>query len=351
MFGIFRFSLSLSVMAFHLLALPAIGILAVESIFIISGFLMTLIMHKSYDYTVRGQMSFFKNRVLRLYPTYWLFLILAMVVIFLVGEEFSSQYNPKMYFPDTLGEILSNLTLVYPSFHPSSIEPRLLPPSWAITITLFFYVTIAAGISKSKLSTHIWFAASVLLYLSTGKLGVGHGSFLTASLAFSLGAMIYHHQAFLAKFLTLLPKVNIVIIFLYVLNILLAPLCQYFFPDIYMQLSWKLLVVTSWLNLPLSILLISVLFAWKPRNLRLKRLDKVLGSYSYPVYLFHTTAGCFTYWLFLKNDTDSTKTDLSVFFVALVATIALAYICEKTVTKAIDRRAEKNKIMLKALAN
>ena len=52
--GIYRFLLALNVVIFHLLDVPAIGPFAVFSFFVLSGFLMTLIMKETYGYSLSG---------------------------------------------------------------------------------------------------------------------------------------------------------------------------------------------------------------------------------------------------------------------------------------------------------
>ena len=72
MLGLVRTIFALMVMAYHLLFGRApLGFYPVFGFYIISGYLMTLIMHESYGYTWKGRYSFAVNRFLRLYPQYW----------------------------------------------------------------------------------------------------------------------------------------------------------------------------------------------------------------------------------------------------------------------------------------
>lgn len=47
--------LAFEVVVFHLLSVPIIGRYAVMSFFVLSGFLMTTIMHQTYGYTLKGR--------------------------------------------------------------------------------------------------------------------------------------------------------------------------------------------------------------------------------------------------------------------------------------------------------
>src|SRR5882672_3319363 len=80
--GCFRFLLAASVMLSHLAFYPAAfphpltGDVAVEAFYIISGFLITLVLHGKYRDSL---FTFYTNRVLRIYPIYWVSLGLYLV--------------------------------------------------------------------------------------------------------------------------------------------------------------------------------------------------------------------------------------------------------------------------------
>ena len=79
MLGIIRFLLASCVVAFHLTGkLPFLGQFAVNFFYIISGFLITLILNKTYKFNV---ISFSANRFLRLYPTYFFFVFVGIIII------------------------------------------------------------------------------------------------------------------------------------------------------------------------------------------------------------------------------------------------------------------------------
>ena len=65
MFGVFRLILAFNVVAFHIAGIPTIGRYAVYSFFILSGFLMATIMHKTYGYDVQGLKKYALNVTVR----------------------------------------------------------------------------------------------------------------------------------------------------------------------------------------------------------------------------------------------------------------------------------------------
>jgi peptidoglycan/LPS O-acetylase OafA/YrhL len=85
--GAFRLSLAVVVMlghlAFYAHPLPYFmpGGVAVEAFYIVSGFLITLVLVEKYDSRL---FLFYSNRALRLYPIYWIVLILYLLVNALV---------------------------------------------------------------------------------------------------------------------------------------------------------------------------------------------------------------------------------------------------------------------------
>jgi len=81
--GIVRLLLAFSVLNAHvgrLFGFEAIsGELAVQSFFVISGFYMSLVLGKKYSLDRAGITTFYRNRFLRLAPTYWLLLAICLI--------------------------------------------------------------------------------------------------------------------------------------------------------------------------------------------------------------------------------------------------------------------------------
>jgi len=108
----------------------------------ISGYLMTLIMHESYGYTWFGRWSFALNRVLRLYPQYWASALLSVLLIAFVGAEAVAHYHASMVLPDSYLSYVFNVSMFFPGWHPNDVSPRLVPPTWALTVEICFYALI-----------------------------------------------------------------------------------------------------------------------------------------------------------------------------------------------------------------
>ena len=86
---------------------------------------MTLIMQTNYGYSIKGFKKYALNRFLRLYPLYWVSILFTLVLIWVVGNDFTSDYKNSMTLPNSAYEIFTNLAIFFPFREPI----RLTPPS------------------------------------------------------------------------------------------------------------------------------------------------------------------------------------------------------------------------------
>jgi peptidoglycan/LPS O-acetylase OafA/YrhL len=330
MFGFFRLFLAVNVVIYHLLDVPAIGPFAVYSFFILSGFLMTMIMQQTYGYSLSGFKSYAFNRFLRLYPVYWALLVIVMFVIWLVGADSSLAFHPTMRIPNDFSSWMANLFMVYPRFEPVLYPVRLAPATWALTIELAFYLAIGLGLSKSKLLTTVWFLLSLAWVLwtnvSIGKWGVGYGDIFIASLPFSIGAMIYHYKSFVNIFINKVGVIPILAIFS--INILTVVASHY----VWSEKFWFFNAVGTWVNLIFSGLMI-ILLLEHGRIFFSKQTDRFLGDLSYPVYIFHWSGASLASWLITSDHNKG----FWVFFLGLGLTILISIFVNKCVNDNVEK--------------
>lgn len=99
--GSIRFLLAVAVVLVHSSSIFGItlipGYLAVQSFYIISGFLMALVYSEKYSKTNRPYYFFISNRILRLYPTYILVVILTIFLSLILGLVFNSYGKLQFY--------------------------------------------------------------------------------------------------------------------------------------------------------------------------------------------------------------------------------------------------------------
>lgn len=337
MFGSYRTILALAVVAHHLLSVPVIGQYAVHGFFILSGYLMTLIMHKSYGYSAKGFASFAFNRILRLYPAYWIIMALSIGAILLLNEDSVRSYHTAIYLPTDLAGWLQNASLVYMDWYPMLVFPRLSPPTWALTLELAFYLAIAGGASKSKSSTIAWFAFSVIFTICTHfyEQGADYRYLFVgaASLPFSIGALIYHYRLQIEEKARRFSHVRCLyaLLGLFVINSLVAGALKYFHYPQFLQST------CFYLNLVINFVVIAILLT-KPTLPVSAAVDKKIGDYSYPLYLAHWQAGMVVSFLIFHQPERGPNLNGAICFIgALVLCFLVSYLIIRFVDEPIER--------------
>ena len=329
--GIYRFLLALNVVIFHLLGVPAIGPYAVFSFFVLSGFLMTLVMKDSYGYSISGFSKYALNRFLRLFPIYWLLLFITLLSIIIIGDDNSRSFHQAMFLPKTISEWFGNLSLIFWSEKPIEVIPRIAPATWALTIELFFYLIIGLGISSTKASTILWFGLSLcytIYFNLTVHIGLGYGTVWLASLPFSLGALAYHFREEIIKTIRSL-RVNVLLFIVYVSNLLLASFSSVLFGE---DISWKVGFLASVLNLAVSAFLTVYLFHIdKTLN---RSWNTFLGNLSYPVYVFHWGGALIAAAVF---DDFVKESRVLIFGLGLFITLIISCLAEYYLSKNIEK--------------
>ena len=165
--GSIRLFLAFAVLASHATALdidvmPAT--VAVQAFFIISGFYMSLILNEKYESS--GVLVFYTNRLLRLFPTYLLILLLSFIAlnafdvgIFTRSDKFHAVLTGSHFMAlsylwtnvGILGQDILFLLGVNPadySFHwdlvgNASVRAwwfTLVPQAWSLSMELYFYL-------------------------------------------------------------------------------------------------------------------------------------------------------------------------------------------------------------------
>lgn len=340
MLGTFRLFLAVLVVLQHLLSIPHLGHFAVHGFFILSGFLMTLIMHKSYGYTIGGIQGFMINRFLRLFPVYWFYIGLTLFFIFLVGEDYSKEYRHFIYFPDSIYAWLQNMTMIFFSSFPGSVEPRILPATWALTVELLFYLLIAIGLSKSKKIAKLWLIVSLSYYLLTFVLELGYqyryNFIIAGTLPFSIGSLLYYYSDQFKKLA--IKKYVVLFLLLFVSNMLLLLLLDV------LNLFESIQGVFYFNNYILSALVVVVLFQFNDMSPLIKKIDKVLGDLSYPIYLSHWSVGMIVSYIFFgePNRVLSNNGLISFLF-----TIIICILLGVFSSRCIDHKIEKIRVKIK----
>lgn len=285
MFGTYRFVLALLVALGHfwMRAQPA-PIYAVFCFYLLSGYLMCVVLNGTYGFSPRGIGLFLANRALRIYPPY----LVMLVVLLLTSAVIPQVPRPLRLVPPggwTWGNLLENAVIVG-----LTIRSKLfIPPAWSLNVELVFYVALALLLARGRAIAVAWLAASLLYTVSL----VWHGAFLAeryfpvgaAALPFSLGATLYWVRGWL-------PGASAGRVAVaggaFLANVIVG------------RLLWSDLGMEGfYVSLGLGTLLTATLAVADPARCPpwLARFDRRLGDLAYPLFLCHLHAGAVVWWL------------------------------------------------------
>ncbi len=304
--GILRFLLALSVAWTHA-GLPhgLSGDLCVTIFFVISGFYMALVLSENRAYNRPS--TFYKQRLLRLLPGYWVLLALSLLVAALVPATRhgllavqtlqAPQMHPGLFF----GLLLSHLFVVgqdiflFLGLDPANrlvFEPHLsgaaqplvdllvIPPAWSLSLEIVFYLLVPFIVRRSTVVL-----VSLLLASCAIRLGLAYGfgfvedpwptRFFPSEFAFFVLGMLAYRLV--AKRRTR-PWSALGASYLAACAVVVACLAANRFGHVNAGLFSKAALATFAL-----IAAIPWLFLLTRHN----KLDRNVGEYSYPLYLCH----------------------------------------------------------------
>jgi len=269
------------------------GLVAVEAFFIISGFYMALVMDARY---ANNRAAFYQNRFLRIFPTYWAILFLAIVVRLsyggetmvssLMNEDFSTGtmllmfFSNLMIFGSDMMMFLSNGTeglYFTANFHDESVQLykyHYIPQAWTLPVELMFYLIVPFFCRKNYIIVTlllISLAIKSVTLLAFGWIDPWVYRFFPSELMmFCLGMLSHRIYHFLkgGKIFDRLGEIALLAIVTFTVM----------FESIGGNLQMKMVAYFL-----LLVLLIPVIFY----RFRRSRFDRLIGELSYPIYLCH----------------------------------------------------------------
>ena len=242
---------------------------AVWAFYVLSGFLMTLILTTKYGFTGQGLRTYAFNRFMRIFPLYWIAVIAGLATLWYAARQGISleQINGEFYWPQSVEQWLHVVTL-FPGFERGGLP---VPVSNALAIEVGFYMLMPL-MAHSRSAA--WFALviGVLLNLRLGIVGESfaqrYATFLPCMLPFAAGSLACLYRGALSRFN--MPWTSTLVWISHGLIWLVYPSWPW---------GWGLYV-----SVLLSVWMVVSLYS-EPSG----RMDRMLGDMSYPVYLIHTT--------------------------------------------------------------
>ncbi|MFL4945964.1 acyltransferase family protein [Streptomyces sp. MMS24-I31] len=246
----------------------AFGRLGVDLFFLISGFVICM---SAWGRTPR---DFFISRVTRLYPMYWIAIVVSACVIYLADSPFGHPH-PRV--------LLANFTMLQAALGVANLDPVY----WTLWPELCFYLTFAVvvwkGLSYQRVVTFcgLWTVATVLapaahIPLLTLVVNPVSAPYFIAGMAFHL---MYRYRP--APLLWGIVALS----WLLALHFLLAPTGGRNNWDTWSPWrGWLILAVTVFF-----LLIAAIAVGWT-RKIRWRGLT-VAGTLTFPLYLLHDSIG------------------------------------------------------------
>lgn len=305
------------------------GPLAVFTFYMLSGYLMTLVLNETYGFGFQGGKKYLFNRLLRVFPPYWVVFAMAYLVLWLLPGAAMQVEKSFALAPDLLINLKIFGRTVFLVGADMPYTSPIVIPAWSLHVELFFYVLMWAVLSRKPLLAYCWLGASIAAVVVMLVLQADWEwlffSKLAASLPFSVGACLYYWR----NAVRVPAPAGVAMLLLYIANIWLYPLAgeSWKLPSMYFSVALAFGVI-GWLKQIDSKNVPAWFAVW----------DKRLGDWSYPIFLVHYNVAAITGALFPQvNDVASP----GLFFASLplihLFAIGINALIERPVNRLRDR--------------
>lgn len=353
MLGIIRFFLASCVVAFHLTAkIPFLGQFAVNFFYVISGFLITLILNDSYKFNIT---KFAANRFLRLYPTYYFFAVIGLLIIYFMPNASGFHSSWSGHFLD--GDWLGNLFIFPWAFLSDNAVPntfgaftsqyflhldasrfRIVTSSWSVAVELVCYFALWVFVSRRLLFTTVSLmlasAYHIYVYVTFHDSAMAYYPFLAAMLPFSLGSLGFFIYSGLRKNNSFVSFTRDKYLIITILAITVFSLNWAAFVEV-QDGSWHPLFYYT--NNFISLAIVILLANANPKGTK-GRITKILGDLSYPVFLCQYFGGYFA-WEIIGFTNPSRG--WAIFLIGYPLSVAMGLVCIALIDEPIAKLRDK----------
>lgn len=360
--GLIRILLAIAVVAAHSNSILGFtftnGTIAVQSFFIISGFYMSLILNEKYVGVNNSYKLFITNRILRLYPTYFIVLIVAILISVISFFIDGNAYYLKPYIdtikyisPFTLTIlILMNLSMLgqdtvmfmglnktnghlFFTMDYSHTDPFLylflfVPQAWVIGIQLMFYLIAPFIVKRRSYILVLILILSLVLRFFLYFFGYYHDPwthrFFPFELAFfAVGGLSYKMYKYMQKikFNEKYKQIAFFCILFYIFTFQFIPIMY---------------EIKQWVFYLMMVFSIPFIFDLTKKS----NFDKLLGDLSYPIYISHHFIVVILFSILGKN----IKFEKFLGLISLVITIIISFVILKFVINPIEKIRQKRVI-------
>lgn len=350
--GILRTMLALSVLFVH--AYEPIftdGKLAVQIFFLISGYLISFILHEIKAYS--STLIFYKNRLLRIFPLYFCISAFSLLV-YLAGHIFfdgwvtidrfiESTFFSKLFlvFTNTfiVGQDLISfidINFINPFNHDEKTillldNGLLVPPSWTIALELYFYL-LAPFILRNKYLLIGLFFSSLIFKFYFLLAGVELSKpfeyqFFPMELSiFLLGAVSHQYiSPKVGKFFENLSASKNILLLIFLMQFLIFNQLynHYYFSD-------YIIILAIAFFLPF-------LFQFQ----KTFKIDRKIGALSYPIYLSHWIIIIIVSFFMPRLGIENEEFRL---LIIVIMTILVSFLLNELIEKRFEEKRKFNKL-------
>jgi peptidoglycan/LPS O-acetylase OafA/YrhL len=338
--GTLRLLLALSVAYGHLavpLRFPTSDI-AVQSFFVISGFYMALVLNEKYR--PGSYWLFISNRLLRLWPAYFVVLVLSLAAADNWSPMLALDWPSAAFFVGSqiliIGQDLyfflcvSHDALAFTAHQTETSAPLFkfvpIPQAWSLAIEINFYLVAPFLVRRGAMFIAALIAASLLLRMAMqGLLGLGgdpwsHRFFPSEIALFLSGALGYRLSASTTK-----AERGRALVLLVVTAALVCASLAINKWDGTQRLASVSLLAAMIVGVP-----------WLFDLTKTFNIDRYLGELSYPLYICHYLFG----WLLLPNTYAGVH---SALLLSLATSVVIYHLIDRPLDAWRQRRLDRSR--------
>lgn len=267
--GSYRFFLAFCVLYSHVFGLIMgwnVGVVAVISFYIITGYVMTILTHKYYK-IMEDIPSFYLDRVVRIFPQYLFYLLLTIlgVGLFDLQNSFWQDFGVL--------KIALNAMILPIGYYMFGLENALyITPAWSLGLELTFYIFFPFFLHLNRKMRCLIVAFSLVIFTLAlvGQINTdwfGYRLLPGTFYIFVIGAALAKPNLITPTFPYIVGSVAILVVF----TILLTP-------QLY-TMPFNKEVVTG---TAMGTFMVALL-----RGLRFSKFDELMGNLSYGIFLNH----------------------------------------------------------------
>lgn len=310
--GTFRFFLAALVAISHLweYMLHGPAAYAVWGFFVLSGFLMTLILTKKYGLTSDGIKKYAFNRFIRIYPSYIVGCVFGAIVLLVCQyhQVDTHSLNPAFHFPVDAISWIFNIFMA-----PLGGDGLLVPVAGALFVEVWAYMLMPFA-AKSKSSAWLGLIITFFVNYQYGfapeSFPSRYALFTPSIMGFFIGSLCCHYFEQLKRYAY--PKISLLVWCIH---------AMLWYVNVYYPWTFGIYV-----SLFLSGWVVISLFP-----IQSTKTDKLLGDMSYLVYLLHTTVGMCIYSYVGKRS-------IGFFAISFVLTCVMSYLMVVYYERPIQKR-------------